>query len=307
MQNAPDARPPDPRQHPVDCPVCGSNRSRVKFNPWRSVTDPIALYGAASGVPGTQRLVACTDCGMIYESPRFSDQVILEGYRSARDGHDSQYASRVLGFKRALASLRRVLPAPPARVLDVGTAGGAFLEAAEQAGYIAQGLDPSPSLVESARARGWRVDLGTADAPPFPEKSFDLICLWDVIEHLPNPGRALRALLPLLRPEGRLLINFPDAGTWAARLAGRRYWWILSVHLHHFTRDTLGNLCSRSGFEVIHFQRFWTGLELGYLEEVAIQLGVPGASWLKRATPAFMKKWTVRYTASQTTAVARIQ
>lgn len=267
----------------------------------------MALYGAASGVRGTQWLVTCVDCGMIYESPRFSDQVILDGYSSVRDEHDSQYDQRVLGFKRALKSLLPRLPAPPADVLDVGTAGGAFLEAATTLGYRARGIEPSRSLVESARARGLRVDQGTLDTLSLPEKSFDLICLWDVIEHLPQPEHALRRLLPLLRPKGRLLINFPDAGTWPARLAGRRYWWILSVHLHHFTRKTLTNLCARVGFEVVHFQRFWTALELGYLEDMAVQLGVPGAAWLKRATPASLKKWTVRYTASQTTAVAQLR
>jgi len=244
---------------------------------------------------------------MIYESPRFSDAVILEGYTSARDEHDCQYDQRVLGFTRTLKTLLPRLPAPPADVLDVGTAGGAFLEAASRMGYRARGLEPSRSLAESARARGGRVDQGTLDTFSYPEKSFDLICLWDVIEHLPHPQAALRILLPLLRPKGRLLINFPDAGSWPARMAGRWYWWILSVHLHHFTRQTLSLLCGRAGFEVIYFQRFWTSLEWGYLENMAIRLGVPGATWLQRLTPSPMKKWAIRYTASQTTALAQIR
>jgi SAM-dependent methyltransferase len=278
----------------------------VRWEPWLQVDDPARLYGAASGIRGTQRLVQCTECGMIYESPRFPDAVILEGYAGAtEDGHDSQYPLRVGSFYRALRRLRRRLPPPGARVLDIGTAGGAFLDAAKRYGYDAVGLEPSRHLVERGQARGLAVEQGTIATNPLPPASFDLVCLWDVLEHVTDPAGALRAIRPLLKPAGLLLINFPDIGTWQARLAGRRFWWILSVHLHHFARPTLARLCARTGFQVVHFRRYWQTLDFGYLEDIAAKLGVPLARLCRRLTPGFLARLPVPYYASQTTALAR--
>jgi 2-polyprenyl-3-methyl-5-hydroxy-6-metoxy-1,4-benzoquinol methylase len=278
----------------------------VLYHPWREVSDPAQVYGAASGVRGTQRIVRCVDCGMIYESPRFDEGVILEAYaRSADDGHDSQYRLRVRSFLGALRSLRGHLPPARARVLDVGTAGGAFLDAAARFGYRAEGLEPSRFLVEQARARGLIATVGTIESFQREPESFDLITLWDVLEHLTDPKGALKRIRPWLRRDGVLLINLPDIGTWQARLAGRRFWWILSVHPHHFTRATLAKMCLLAGFEVFHAQRYWQILELGYLQEMAVLYGVPLASSLRRLTPGVLRSLSVPYYASQATVLAR--
>lgn len=291
---------------PVGCPVCESTRQRVKWSPRVKLDDPSVLYGAASGVRDTQRLVACLDCGMVYESPRFPEPLIVKGYEQAADEHDSQFDQRADGFRRALNSLNRHLPPPPAEVLDVGTAGGAFLTAAGERGYRAQGLDLSYALVKKGTARGLSITQGTLQTAPFAPHRFDLVCFWDVLEHVADPYTALVQCKRLLRPGGVLLINFPDIGAWPARLAGRRYWWLLSVHLHHFSKPTLKKLCARAGFEIFHFQRFWARLELGYLLHMAVRLRMPGAQTPLRWTPAAIQKAAVSYTAAQTTALARV-
>lgn len=291
---------------PVGCPVCESTRQRVLWSPRVKLDDPSVLYGAASGVRDTQRLVACLDCGMVYESPRFPESLILKGYEQARDEHDSQFSQRVDGFRRAIRSLKSRLPPPPADVLDVGTAGGAFLTAATEWGYRAQGLDPSIALVEQGKKRGLSITQGTLASAPWSPHTFDLVCLWDVLEHVADPFAVLSQCKRLLRPGGVLLINFPDIGTWPARLAGRHYWWLLSVHLHHFSKPTLKKLCARAGFEIFHFQRFWARLELGYLLQMASRLRMPGAQTALRWAPSVVQKAAVSYTAAQTTALARV-
>ncbi|MGH9460270.1 MAG: class I SAM-dependent methyltransferase, partial [Vicinamibacteria bacterium] len=240
--------------------------------------DPAKLYNAASGIAGTQRLVRCRPCGMIYENPRYPAETILRGYTMADDaGHDSQYSMRVLSFYRALRKMTRRLPPPGARVLDIGTAGGAFLDAAQRYGYTALGMEPSRYLVEKARSRGLNVEQGTIENHSFSGGSFDMVTLWDVIEHLPDPKAALSEVRKLLAPRGILLLNVPDIGTWQAKLAGRRFWWILSIHLHHFSTDSLQEICRRTGFHLFHFQRYWQTLEFGYLEAMAVHYRIPMA------------------------------
>ena len=110
---------------PHPCPVCGSFSERLFCEPWVEESDPAKLYGAASGIPGTQRLVQCTDCGMIYESPRYGAETIVQGYISSQEAeHDSQYPMRVKSFYLTLKKLANLIPAPGAKILDIGTAGG---------------------------------------------------------------------------------------------------------------------------------------------------------------------------------------
>lgn len=288
------------------CTVCDGHASTIIFSPWNNENDPIKLYGAASGIQGTQQLVKCLDCGMIFENPRFDAQTIVNGYIASQEAeHDSQYPMRVASFYRALKKHARYLPARGSKVLDIGTAGGAFLEAASQYGFDAYGMEPSNDLVSRGKARGLQIEQGTIEDHRFELYSFDMVCLWDVIEHLPHPKAALHEIKKLLKPDGILLINYPDIGTWQAKLAGKRFWWILSVHLHHFTKNTISDICRRSGFLPFSFKKYWQILEFGYLQKMAEHYHIPLAKFINRMTPHFIKKIPIPYYASQTTVLAR--
>lgn len=280
----------------------------MKYPATRPVEDPVALYGATSGVQGTQTLVTCLDCGVIYENPRYPEEIILRGYTAYREeAHDSQHVMRRDSFLRGLQAVRKHIPPAGARVLDVGTAGGAFLEAAARYGYDACGLEPSAFMAEQARRRGLNVTAGTLEDGLFPYASFDMVCLWDVLEHVARPRSLLASIRPLLKPQGVLLINYPDIGTPMAKLAGSRFWWILSVHLVHFDRRSLRKICALSGLEVYHFQPYWQTLEFGYLQDMARHLGVPLSGLWKQLTPAAVQRLAVPYYASQTTALVRLR
>ncbi len=293
----------------VPCPVCGSSEFVVLYKPWRAVTDPVKLFGAASGERGTQQIVRCANaaCRMIYTSPRYPDAVILQGYEGADDqGHDSQYESRVLTFLRSLEKHAPLLPPRGAKAIDVGCAGGAFVEAARRFGYDARGLEPSRQLAESARARGLNVVQGTLDTRTSMER-YDLVTLWDVLEHVTDPLAMLTACRAILNPQGILLVNYPDAGTWQARLAGKNFWWFLSVHLHYFDRHSIRVILEKAGFETISVRRHIQRLELGYLFKVARIYNAALADLGMRLVPAFLKRSLIPYYASQTTVLARLK
>ncbi len=291
-----------------NCSNCGSSRHNIFLEPAINESDPAILYGAASGIRGAQRLVTCLDCGMIYESPRYPAEVIINGYIASEGAdHDSQYRMRVLSFYKALKKNAKYLPLPGAKVLDIGTAGGAFLDAAKEFGFDVYGMEPSRDLVERGKARGLKIEQGTIESHGFAAHTFDMVSLWDVIEHLPDPKSALLEIRNLLKPNGVVLINFPDIGTWQAKLAGKKFWWILSVHLYHFSKSIICDMCQRTEFETIHFQRYWQTLEFGYLQRMAIHYKIPLTLLITKLTPQFIQRIPIPYYASQTTAIARLK
>jgi SAM-dependent methyltransferase len=95
--------------------------------------------------------------------------------------------------------------------------------------------------------------------------SFDVVTLWDVLEHTTDPKAMLERCRTLLRPGGLLIVNYPDIGSWIARLLGRRWLFLTSVHLHYFNRRTIARILESTGFNVAvvgpHVQR----LELDYI------------------------------------------
>ncbi|RME59781.1 MAG: class I SAM-dependent methyltransferase, partial [Candidatus Dadabacteria bacterium] len=292
----------------IPCPLCNSSSFNVLYKPSKEINDPKQLYGAASGITGAQTIVKCRDCSLIYENPRLPIEAIIYGYKSADNaGHDSQHQMRRASFLKALKKLKKHLPPQGARVLDVGTAGGAFLEAAEDFGYQAVGIEPSDYLVEAGKKKGLNIYGGTLQDNPIKGEKFDMVCFWDVLEHIADPVETILLAKEMLKPDGILLINYPDIGTWQAKLAGKRFWWLLSVHLVHFSRKTIVELANRTGLEVFKFDPYWQTLEFGYLVHIADHLNVPLAGLVKKALPSFIGKIPIPYYASQTTALLRIK
>lgn len=291
----------------IPCPVCASADFDVTYEPWVTELDPAKLYGTATGIHGTQRMVTCKQCGLLYENPRYPADVIVQGYMASDDaGHDSQYEMRVKSFSKVLKKLGSRIPPVGSKVLDVGAAGGAFLEAATRHGYDAWGLEPSWFRVSRGKERGLQIEQGVIENHSFAPESFDMVTLWDVIEHMPDPLDSLRRVHALLKPGGTLLLNFPDIDTWQARLVGRHFWWILSAHLVQFSPSTIREICKRSGFQTFHFQPYWQSLEFGYLERMAnTYYKIPLAGLAEKLTPRALKRVGIPFYASQTTALAK--
>jgi 2-polyprenyl-3-methyl-5-hydroxy-6-metoxy-1,4-benzoquinol methylase len=295
------------------CPICDSESYDVMARARVIENDPVLLFAATDGIRHTQRLVCCLDCGHIYENPAFDECAMLVGYAGAVNStHDSQFDCRVATFRQALKRTEDVVPWRSKAVLDVGCAGGAFLLAAIQHGSVGVGIEPSGKLAAAAAARGLNVvegTLGTAlesgQISAGLSKSFGIATYWDVLEHVYDPRLELARVKSVLSEDSYLVLNLPDIESRSARFAGHRYWWKTSVHIHHFTRTSLARILHRSGFSLVAERRYWQQLEFGYLAMTAASLGVPGAAFVHRWTPSKLSALRLRYSAAQTTFIAK--
>jgi 2-polyprenyl-3-methyl-5-hydroxy-6-metoxy-1,4-benzoquinol methylase len=258
----------------IACPLCGGDDYSV-LSPSQYPGDVTAeqlqqAFSASSDEKLMDQLVRCSGCALVYVNPRIDDALLVESYESAVDpAFIEQNPERIRTFSKLLKkTLPRVgyQPPPGARLLDVGCAGGAFLVAAREYGFTVTGVEPSRWLAESGRTQyGLDIRPGILSAGMFPDERFDVITLWDVIEHVTQPTELLGSIHRLLKPNGLLLVNYPDFGSWMARMLGQRWPFLLSVHLLYYTRATITLQLQRAGFKPVRIQPHFQSLKLGYV------------------------------------------
>jgi 2-polyprenyl-3-methyl-5-hydroxy-6-metoxy-1,4-benzoquinol methylase len=150
--------------------------------------------------------------------------------------------------KTANRSLLALLPGG-SRILDFGCSYGAFVHFALQKGFDAYGIDFNDEHIRAGReVLGLGDRLMSGDVMDLPnEKRFNLITLFEVIEHMGNPQKLIRKLRRLLVEEGFLAISCPNEARW--QLTGRIF---VDYPPHHLTRwrpDTLRRFLENEGFE----------------------------------------------------------
>lgn len=253
----------------VPCNLCGADDYEIIYPPRYELAKPeeIANTFRSSGDEVLlDQLVKCKSCGLQYLNPRLRADVVIEGYSI---GSDEMFVSQVAGRERTFAkSLRMIERLRPqrGRLLDVGTAGGSFLAVAKQAGWDVAGCEPNRWMCEWANAHyGLHVVPGTAFDMKLASDTFDIVTLWDVLEHTPDPKATLAECKRVLKRGGLLVVNYPDIESLVSRLMGRRWVFLLSVHLYYFTDKTLPRMLEELGFRVVQRRRHWQTLELGYI------------------------------------------
>jgi len=143
-------------------------------------------------------------------------------------------------------------------VLDVGCGAGLFLRELNLPQQRMVGLDFSVNAAATAWGRNAVPAIcGALPSAPFPPGTFAAITMFQVLEHLYDPSVYIEAAARLLCPEGRLIVQVPNAGSWQFLLLGER-WSGLDIprHLLLFRSDDLENLLVYCGFEIVRRKRF---------------------------------------------------
>ena len=164
----------------------------------------------------------------------------------------------------AAARISELVHHPNARILDIGCANGTLLGALRRRGYAdVRGVDPSPSSAAmAAEHHGVRVDVGTFSALPAGLGTFDCVCLTGVLEHVLDVEGAMASALALLKPDGVVYIDAPDASRYLDPFIAP-FEDFSSEHVNHFSPLTLETLARRFGLVTLWSERFVTELVAG--------------------------------------------
>lgn len=209
--------------------------------------------------PGDFRLVRCLNCGLIYQNPQLTPDELLayypfdayERYDTAPDDDRPAERGLVRRYERIMHYRRR-----NGAILDVGCATGAFLDVMQRRGWQVSGVELNPEAADHARRhRGLEVQTGSLEESHLAESIFDVVTMWDVFEHVPDPRRTLQEVKRVLKPGGLLAMSLPNPTSIEARLFGRAWaGWDRPRHLHLFTPAVLSQYLAEAGFDQMHIE-----------------------------------------------------
>lgn len=255
----------------VVCDLCGSDKYRVIY-PSRYKTDDFSrdisqsfIYASSDQARGN--IVECLNCQLVYATPRDRDVRLLYAQTPPDNYYLASETERKEAFKRDLKELEDVknLESGGSRgkLLDVGSSYGFFLDVAKQHGWDVYGSELSAYQFQYAARNHKNVYNLAVDNCAFPDASFDVVTLYDVIEHLPSPASALVGITRILKDDGLLVINTPNFSSLASKLMGR-YWHCLArMHLYYFTPRTICKLLEKKGLKVVKIKSHKTIIKLG--------------------------------------------
>ena len=264
----------------IRCDYCGAEDFEVVLEG----------YDRLHGLPGTFRVVACSECGLARTSPQPTPESLPTAYPATYPAHrPEQMPQPPGGFLRwALANYRgyplgKPAPAPvrwlawPAaalflrtrrqtgylpyvgegRLLDLGCGAGRYVAKMAAAGWQAEGMDPSPEAVRLCREAGLTAHEAEATATTLAPGSYDVVTMWGSLEHVPSPKATLAGVFRLLAPRGLLLISVPRFDSLPARWFGSA-WFALDLprHLTHFSRAALALCVASAGLEVVWIRSY---------------------------------------------------
>lgn len=138
-------------------------------------------------------------------------------------------------------------------LLEIGSGPGLFLQIAKKYGWMTTGIELSKEAVRLNRKHGIDVRYGTLETAKIGKKKYDVICAFQVIEHVRNPLLLLKQMTKKIEKDGIIMIVTPNRKGLSATLSGR-FWYDYynREHLYFFSTKSLENLVKRSGFKLLY-------------------------------------------------------
>lgn len=217
------------------------------------------------------KIARCKSCGLMYRKTMLGHYPI-ELYGGA-EHHLQQVENKQIlqlqDYAKSLPIAEQYLHNTDSdrTLLEIGSYYGEFLRLAKERGYRVSGLEPNPNLAEQCRTRYPDMNIHSCflrDAK-FPDNSFDVVCLFHVIEHMNYPLEELQEISRILKPGGVAVIETPRYDTIWFRVLKERERSVIPEHFFFFTRSSLSKMAKNAGLSIVRLDNVGRTLTLDRL------------------------------------------
>jgi SAM-dependent methyltransferase len=274
-------------RNPNICPICGSESIRTYVD---APDDMLSLNSLGSSRASVSHgtILRCQSCGFGFLASRLTDKQLAELYSQLdHQIYEAESGGRARTAIQHLKVVQRFVTS--GSLLDVGCASGAFLKLCARNGFQVTGVEPATGLANKAKetlADQGEVFCATLQDASLRPAAFDVLTLWDVLEHVPEPTEFLHLCASLLKAEGYLFANVPDLDSFQAKIFRRRWPLLLPEHLNYFTRKSLALCAEKAGFRLLLLGRRAAFFTVGYILHRLSQHKIPGAMLGKQLAEA---------------------
>lgn len=255
----------------------------------RSPMEPCQVCGALDlvnyVVREDTRYLQCSKCGLIFnaDAERLS-ACAGQNYDDAEyfRFYAARYPRKVAAARRRLDLIRSYVPG--GRLLDIGCGLGETLMAAREAGFDAEGLDVGAHPIEHCRGLDFVMHQASITATGLPDESFDVVTMWDVLEHIPRSADGLAEVARILRPGGVAAVMVPSGEYLKAHLLRNTYqnyrglW--AKTHFVYHNSHTLRRTLRDRGLEPQRLAVLWRGALYHGGGAAAVELATALPRWL---------------------------
>jgi 2-polyprenyl-3-methyl-5-hydroxy-6-metoxy-1,4-benzoquinol methylase len=223
----------------------------------------------------------CRNCDFLFSRPQSNANLenLIEDYNPAYIDYLEKSVVDDRNFDSFLKWMKQFSSFEGVSVLDVGTGSGKLVRFLRDRGIDAYGIEPAPSLYTQFLAKESFFFCKTIEefSETLEEDSFDIVLACDVIEHVVRPDIFLEHVYQVIKPNGKLFISTPDAGSLMAQVCGKCWHFYHKYHLSYFSRETITALAGNYGFREVGFGRLSrlrsVGYILQYLSDMVIRSG----------------------------------
>ncbi len=254
------------------CELCGCSNFNLKFPGNIKSLDfenfaQYAYYGD---------IFQCAKCGLVRQKVDLTSEQVLaliknEKYLNEAIGQlalDEKYVqfNTLISFAEKYAELNN------AKLLDIGANTGIYLNLMKRYSSNLFGLEPSKEAAKFAQDSGLNVQNGVIAEGNFENNAFDIVTMWDVVEHLSTPQTDFEKINPWLKVGGKFFITTHNIESLFAKLMGKRYPMLMYQHFFHFSPKTLSAMLEQKGFKVLGIHQVNKSWSISYLHNLIDKL-----------------------------------
>lgn len=248
----------------VNCILCGLDRTQVLFKK----EDKFHI------TKDEFQVVQCQICGLLYINPRPSPEEIGKFYPETYSWKETLEADSFLArwirrlekgyryhlLKDEVSKVLKITGKSSGKILDVGCGTGDRLDVFKSRGFKTYGVETSDSANYAKDHLKLNVIKGDLFSANWPDHFFDIVTLYNVLEHIHNPIQVCNEIHRILKKDGFLVIQVPNKDSFQCKIFKKR-WAAFDVprDLYYFGLETLRSLLKKTGFNLLKVDYFMNG------------------------------------------------